>query len=129
MKYIVTLNGKKYEVEVEKGKAKEVYLGLADEVSTAPPQAQAPQPQVAQAPVASVAPSGSGEPVQAPMTGNIVQIKCSVDQSVKKGEVLFILEAMKMENEIVAPKDGKITGIQIAKGASVDTGAVLCTIG
>lgn len=69
-----------------------------------------------------------GEEINAPMPGNILDVKVATGASVKKGDVLVILEAMKMENEIMAPSDGKITSVGVAKGAAVDTGAVLCTI-
>ena len=62
------------------------------------------------------------------MPGTILSVNVNVGDSVKAGQVLFILEAMKMENEIMAPSDGKITSVGVAKGAAVDTGAVLCTI-
>ncbi len=130
MKYIVTLNGKKYEVEVEKGQATAVYAGVAEPITiqapqTAPPQQQAPQIEQS-APPQQQAPQGAGEPIQAPMTGSIIQIKCSVGQAVKEGDLLFILEAMKMENAIVSPRDGKISSIAVSKGASVETGTILC---
>lgn len=128
MKYIVTLNGKQYEVEVEKGQATAVYAGEAAPVAAAPvaaPAAAVPAP--AAAPVAA-APAGAGEPVSAPMPGTILDVRCSNGQAVKKGDILFILEAMKMENEIAAPKDGTITSVCISKSGTVDTGTVLCTL-
>ncbi|MBB5183568.1 biotin/lipoyl-containing protein [Catenisphaera adipataccumulans] len=125
MKYIVTLNGKKYEVEVEKGEATAVYAGPAEPV--APKQnvkQEAPAPKAA----APAAPAGAGDPIKSPMPGTILEVKVSSGQSVKAGDILFILEAMKMENEIVAPKDGTITSVTVAKGAAVETDAVLATI-
>ena len=62
------------------------------------------------------------------MPGTILDVRCSNGQTVKKGDVLFILEAMKMENEIFAPKNGTITSVMASKGAAVDTGTVLCTL-
>lgn len=125
MKYVVTLNGKQYEVEVEKGNATAVYAGEA----VAAPVAAAPVAAAA-APVAAApaAPAGAGEAVPSPMPGAILQVKVANGQAVKKGDVLFILEAMKMENEIAAPKDGTITSVSVSKGATVDTGSVLCTL-
>ena len=125
----ITVNGKAYDVTVEE-------MGGTAPVATpapvaAPTPVAAPAPAAAPAPVeapAPVATSGEGEPVNAPMNGNIVDVKVSVGQSVKTGDVLVILEAMKMENEIVAPKDGVIGGVLVNKGDTVDTGAALVTI-
>ena len=114
MKYIVTLNGKKYEVEVEKGEATAVYAGPAETVTAAP--------------AAPAAPAGAGDPIKSPMPGTILDVKVSAGQKVSEGDILFILEAMKMENEIVAPRDGEITSITVSKGASVQTDQVLGTI-
>lgn len=127
MKYVVTLNGKKFEVEVEKGQATAVYAGPAAPVAAAPAPAAAPAAPAA-APAAPAAPAGAGDPVSAPMPGNILQVKVSNGQAVKSGDVLFILEAMKMENEICAPKDGTVTSVCVTKGATVETGSVLCTL-
>ena len=121
MKYIVTLNDKQYEVEVEKGKAVAAYIG---EAPAPAPVAAAPAP--AAAPAAPAAPAGA--PVTSPMPGTILDVRCQQGQTVKNGDILFILEAMKMENEIFANKDGTVTSVCVSKGASVDTGSVLCTI-
>ena len=119
MKYKVTLNGRTYEVEVEAGKAM-----LLDEYEAIAPAAPATAPAAAPAPVAapSAAPAASlaaGEPVKAPMPGVVLKVQVQQGQAVKAGQVLVILEAMKMENEIVAPKDGTVAQIVAAKGASV----------
>ena len=79
------------------------------------------------APVAA-APAG-GEKVSAPMPGTILDVRVSNGQTVKKGDILFILEAMKMENEIMAPCGGTIASVSVTKGAAVDSGALLCVIG
>ena len=112
--YKVTVNGTAYEITLE--------AIDASDVKTAP---AAPAAAPAAAPVAPAA--AGGESVNAPMPGNILDIKVSNGASVKKGDVLLILEAMKMENEIVAPCDGTVT-VVVTKGSSVETGAVLCTI-
>lgn len=113
--YKVTVNGTAYEITLEA-------IDAAD-VKAAPAPAAAPA--AAPAPVAA-APAG-GETVNAPMPGNIVDVKVANGAAVKKGDVLIILEAMKMENEIVAPCDGTVN-VVVTKGAAVETGAVLCTI-
>lgn len=125
MKYIITLNGKQFEVEAERGKATAVYKGPA-----APAAPAAPQPAAAPAPVSAPAPvpAGEGEPVRSPMPGNILDVRASAGQAVKAGDILFILEAMKMENEILAPKAGTVTAVAVQKGASVSSGDVLCAI-
>ena len=131
MKYKITLNGRTYEVEVEAGKAM-----LLDEyeaiVPSAPaPVAAAPVAAPAAAPAAPAAPAvtGAGEAVNAPMPGNILKVNVTQGQAVKEGEVLCILEAMKMENEIMAPKAGTVTQVLVSKGSTVDTGAPLVVIG
>ena len=113
-KYNVNVNGTAYEVTVE-----EIQGGAA-----APAPVAAPAPAPAPAPAAA----GPGEPVSAPMPGTLLDVKVSVGQAVKSGDVLMILEAMKMENEIMAPKDGTVTSVSATKGASVQSGDVLCTI-
>ncbi len=130
MKYKVTLNGKTYEVEVEKGKAilLDEYEALAPAPAAAPVAAAAPAAApVAAAPAAPVN-LAAGETVAAPMPGNILRIDVNQGDVVKSGQVLVILEAMKMENEIVAPKDGTVAQVVTSKGAVVDTGAPLVII-
>ena len=135
MKYIVTLNGKNYEVNVEETEA------IIESVTDVPVAVAAPVAPVAAAPVAAApaaeapaaAPAapvavGEGEKVLAPMPGNILAVNVSAGQAVKKGDVLFILEAMKMENEIVAPADGTVKQILVQKGNTVDTDEVLAVI-
>ena len=130
MKYKVTLNGRTYEVEVEHGKAM-----LLDEYAANAPAAApvaAPVAAVAAPVAAPAAPSVSvsgGESVTAPMPGNILKVNVSVGQSVKEGDLLVVLEAMKMENEIYAPCSGTVTAVPVSKGSTVDTGALLVAIG
>ena len=131
MKYKVTLNGRTYEVEVEAGKA--MLLSEYEAVAPAPVAAAAPTAAPAAAPAAAApaAPvvTGAGEAVNAPMPGNILKVNIREGEAVKAGTVLVVLEAMKMENEIMAPKDGTVTQVLVSKGSTVDTGAPLVVIG
>ena len=120
MKYKVTLNNRVYEVEVEAGQAM-----LLDEYEAVAPAAPAP----AAAPAAAPVVTGAGEPVTAPMPGTILKVNVTQGQAVKAGTVLCILEAMKMENEIMTSKDGTVTQVLVSKGSAVDTGAPLVVIG
>mgnify|MGYP002676521638 FL=1 len=124
MKYVVTLNGKDYEVEVD-----ELSEAIVTNVApTAAPAQAAPVAAQPSAPVAAPAPapvSGSGTAVKAPMPGTILKVNVTAGQSVKAGDIMFILEAMKMENEIVAPTDGTVSQVVAAKGSSVATDDVL----
>ena len=106
-KYKVTVNGTAYEIVLEE-------IGEGD-VKPASPAADSG--------------NASGETVAAPMPGNILDVKVSAGSSVKKGDILIILEAMKMENEITAPCDGTVKSVNVSKGSSVETGTVLCVIG
>ena len=119
--YKVNVNGTMYEVSLE----------VMDGVPAAPAAAPAapvaePAPAAAPAPVAA-APAG-GETVAAPMPGTILAVNVQNGATVKKGDVLFVLEAMKMENEIMADCDGTIAGVAVAQGATVSSGDVLCSI-
>lgn len=129
MKYVVRINNKDYEVVVEKGQAN---LVNTTEVVAAPaaPIAAAPTAPVAPAtPAPAAAPQATGSTaINSPMPGTILDVKTSVGQSVKSGDVLVVLEAMKMENEIVAPRDGVIAQIAVNKGASVSTGDLLISL-
>ena len=127
MKYKVTLHGKTYEVEVEQGKA--MLLDEYEAYAPAPAAAAAPAPAApapaAAAPAAAPAVTGAGEPVNAPMPGTVLRVEVAQGAAVKAGQLLVVLEAMKMENEILAPRDGTVTQIVAQKGASVDTGSPL----
>ena len=147
MKYVATINGKKYEVEVEKleayksldrnGVAAPAAPGLPASAPVQRPAAPAPAP-VAAAPAPAPAPAAAPAPkaaapagattVEAPMPGKILNIKVSEGQAVKFGEVVVIMEAMKMETEIVAPADGTVSKILVKAGDSVDTGAALVAL-
>ena len=131
MKYKVTLNGRTYEVEVEHGKAMllDEYEAIAPAPVAAAPAAAAVAAAPAAAPASAPAVTGAGEAVTAPMPGNILKVNVNVGDKVKEGQVLVVLEAMKMENEIMAPKDGTVTQVVVSKGSTVDTGAPLVVIG
>jgi len=128
MKYIVTINGKNYEVEVEKGQATIVKTTETAEKAyvSQPVAASAASAAPAQPPAPVV--SGDGNPIKSPMPGVILEVRVTAGATVKKGDTLFILEAMKMENEIAAPENGVITAVSIAKGTSVSTGDVLALL-
>lgn len=117
-RFNITVNGKAYDVAVE-----EVTGGASAAPVAAAPVAAAPAPAAASAPV-----SAEGTPVKAPMPGTILDVKANVGDSVTKGQVIMILEAMKMENDIVAPCDGKIAAIVVKKGDSVNSDSLLATV-
>ena len=127
MKYELKLNGRTYEVEVE----------LADPMLLQEFQSYAPAPAAPVTPTAEAVPTapaaapvvtGDGERVDAPMPGNILKVHVAAGQTVQEGDVLVILEAMKMENEILAPKGGTVTQVLVEKGATIETGAPLVLI-
>lgn len=128
MKYKVTLNGKTYEVEIEHGKA--VLLDEYEALAPAPSVTAPPVPTPADNTPAPSAPVSlaSGETVSSPMPGNIIRVDVKEGDKVTSGQVLVILEAMKMENEIVAPKDGTVAQVVTSKGAVVETGSPLVVI-
>ena len=119
-KFNITVNGTAYEVEVEEVAAGESAAPKAAPVAAAPKAAPAAKP--------AAAPVAAGTKVNAPMPGTILDVKVSQGTAVKKGDILLILEAMKMENEILAPQDGSIAQVNVAKGASVNSGDVLVVL-
>ena len=121
MKYKITLGEKTYEVEVEHDKAM-----CVDEYEAYAPAQAAPAP--AAAPAAAAVTVAAGEVVAAPMPGNILSVNVAQGAAVKSGDILVILEAMKMENEILAPRDGTVAQVVVSKGATVDTGAPLVVL-
>ena len=129
MKYIVNLNGKNYEVEVNETEAVVVGVsaGAAPAPVAAPVAAPAATPAAAPAPVAQAV-SAEGTTIPSPMPGSILNVNVTVGQAVKAGDVLMILEAMKMENDISAPCDGTVKQILVTKGSTVNTDDVLIVI-
>lgn len=128
MKYVVTLNDKNYEVEVEETDA--VITAVTDAAPAAPVAAAAPAaPAAVPAPAAAPAAAADGQKVLSPMPGTILSVNVSVGSAVKAGEVILILEAMKMENEIVAPCDGTVKQLAVQKGSTVATDALLAVVG
>ena len=123
-KFMINVNGKSYEGEVEE------VGGAAPSapVRAAAPSAAAPAPAPAPKAAPAAAPPAGATNVTAPMPGNLVSVKVNVGDSVNEGDVLCILEAMKMENEIMAPKGGKVVAVSVAAGSSVNTGDTLISI-
>lgn len=114
--YKVNVNGKVYEITLE----------VIDKDDIKAPAKEEPK---AQAPAAPAAPAPAGaKTINAPMPGNILKVNVTAGQSVKKGDVLMILEAMKMENEIMAPADAVVSSVSVSAGSTVEAGAVLCTL-
>ncbi len=126
MKYKVKLNDRVYEVEVEKGNAVIINEYEAIDAPKAAPAPVAAAPVAPQpAPAAAAAPASSVTAVKSPLPGAIMDVKISAGQAVKKGDVVMTIEAMKMENEINAPKDGTITAVHVSKGSKVEQGTPL----
>lgn len=133
--FIINVNGNSYEVEVEEVGANKVTQRPAAPIAAAP-KAAAPAPKAAPAPVApapkeekkEVVVSAGQEVIEAPMPGNIWKIVAKEGDKVKAGDILLILEAMKMENEIVAPRDGVVSSINTTQGATVNTGDKLVVL-
>ena len=135
--YRVTVNGVAYDVVVEDlaGGAQPTYVApapvapvVAPAPAPAPAAAPAPAPAAAPAPVAAPAGKAGATAVKAPMPGTLIKVNVKVGDTVKKGDVLCVLEAMKMENDIMAPADGVVASVEASQGATVATDAVLVTL-
>ena len=134
MKYKVTLKGKTYEVEVNQGEAMildeyEAYAPAPAAAPAAAPVAAAPAAALAAAPAPAAPAAVAGEQVVSPMPGTIVKVNVKAGQTVKSGEVLAVLEAMKMENEIMAPHDATVVQVLTDVGTKVDTGTPIIVLG
>ncbi len=134
MKYKITLNERVYEVEVEQGVAEVVqeydYVPPAPVAApVAAPAAAAPAAAPAPAPAAAPVAAAAGEKVNSPMPGTILNVLVKVGDTVTEGQNLMVLEAMKMENDILAPKAGKVAQVAVTKGSTVATGDLLAVIG
>lgn len=125
--YTITVNGNVYDVTVEEGGAGSAPVAAAAPAVKAAPKAAAPAAAAAPRAAAPTGNQGSVK-VNSPMPGKILGIKANAGQAVKRGDVILLLEAMKMENEVVAPQDGTIASINVAVGAMVESGDVLATL-
>ncbi|MEG0775570.1 biotin/lipoyl-containing protein [Clostridium sp.] len=136
-RYNVTVNGSVYQVEVEEVKG-EFTQPVAPVVNVAPQpaapkaptaqQVEAPKTQEPVKPAAAKTSNAAGEKIQCPMPGTIVKVNVTEGSTIKKGDVLVVLEAMKMENEIMSPVDGTVAQLSVSKGAAVNTGDLLLVI-
>lgn len=120
-KFFVKVNGVGYDVEIEEVTGNGVQMPAQQTPAPAPAA-------VAQKPVQAAPAPAAGEAVKAPLPGTVLDIRVSAGQSVKSGDIMLVLEAMKMENEILAPRDGVVAGVSAVKGASVNTGDILVTL-
>lgn len=124
-KYNVTVNGETFAVEVEE-------IGGSAPVAAAPSPASAPAAAPTAAPAASpapkAAPAPTGNAITSPLPGTVLRINVAVGQAVKAGDVVLVLEAMKMENDITAATDGTVSAIHVNVGATVQTGDALISL-
>lgn len=125
--YNVTVNGTTYSVIVEEAGEAQAATPVAPAADPAP-KAAPTSPKAAPTPKAAPAAKAGATAVKAPMPGNIMKVNVKPGQPVKRGDVLVVLEAMKMENDICAPNDGTVASVEVAQGATVETDAVLVTL-
>ena len=125
--YTITVNGNAYAVTVEEGTSVAPVAMAPVAVAPVAPVAAAPAPVAAPAPAATAGTAGAVK-INAPMPGKILKVAVSAGQAVKKGNVLVILEAMKMENEIVAPQDATVASVNVSAGDSVEAGVLLASL-
>jgi biotin carboxyl carrier protein len=128
-KFLIKINGNQYEVEVEEVKEGTVTAAASTEAVNKPAQPAAPSKEAAvKAPVKDTPVPSGATTVTAPMPGTILKVNVNPGDKVKKGQVLLILEAMKMENEIVAPGDGTVATVNVSKGSAVNAGDMLVSL-
>lgn len=127
-KFLITVNGQTYEVDVEKVGGSATPAAVAPKAAPVAAPAAAPAPKAAPAPAAAPVAAGA-RTVNAPMPGKIMSVNVKAGDAVKSGDVLLILEAMKMQNEIMAPADGKVADVRVSAGQSVATGDVMVVLG
>lgn len=127
-KYKVNVNGSLYEITLEVCDVEDAKVAPAAAPVAAPAAAPAPAAEPVAAPAPAAAAPAGAEQITSPMPGTILAVNVTAGQAIKKGDVLMILEAMKMENEIMAPRDGVVGSVNTTKGSSVETGALLCTL-
>ena len=118
-KFLVKVNNQQFEVELEEVKSNRQSDKPVEKISKPSSNGNVSVPTV----------SANGEKILAPMPGSIIKVNVSKGDEVKRGQVLLVLEAMKMENEITSPADGKVTDIQVEKGQCISAGDVLIVIG
>lgn len=128
-KFRININGKEYLVEMEELGVEGTAAIAPAAIPAAPAVPAAPVPALQPAPAPAPIPAGEGLMVEAPMPGNILSVRVKVGDQVKEDQVLIVLEAMKMENEIVAPKNGVITAVYVEKGTTIDAGKPIVMIG
>lgn len=128
-KYTITVNGTPYDVTVdESGSSSNASAPVTATAPVATPAAAPVAAQAPAAPVASTAPAAGAVKIESPMPGTILDVKVNAGDTVSAGQVLCVLEAMKMENDIVAPQDGTVASVTVKKGDSVEAGSVLLSI-
>lgn len=127
-KFLIKVNSQQYEVELEEIKGSNV--SKPTNGASVKAAAPAPAPAAPAAPAAAPAPaaSGKGNNVVAPMPGSILKVNVKAGDAVKRGQVLLVLEAMKMENEITAPADGKVSAVKVAAGQCISAGETLVVL-